>query len=432
MGAATGLSFDDALQAVLEQVGAVSPAEEQVPLEAALGRALAHDISSRIALPPWDNAGMDGYALKKADVLGASAASPRSLPVIGTSMAGADPSVLPWVQHGTAVRIMTGAPMPPGADAVIRIEDTDGGDSVVLVRSDRDIQGRGNVRPRGEDIAANAVLFTRGTTLRAAHLGALASIGVSTVSVFRRPRVTVVSSGDELVLLDQFDEVLAGHRIVSSSSYALPALLRGAGADVTMAPLVPDTLQALTASLASALDSGCDLLVTTGGVSVGAHDYTREALANLGGSQRFWRARIRPGGPIGTGLVRQVPWLGLPGNPVSTMVTGALFAWPLIRRLGGHAGVHHARIPVRMLDQVETPATLTYFLRVRLQVGADGMLEARLAGAQGSNLLRTMALADALLEVPEDTMRVEAGTYMRAMLLPDAPPVLSNSVPGTP
>ena len=427
MGPATGLSFDDALQAILEQVGASSPAVERVPLEAALGRALADDISSRIALPPWDNAGMDGYALKKADVLGASAASPRSLPVIGTSMAGADPTTLPWVQQGTAIRIMTGAPMPPGADAVVRVEDTDGGEAVVVVRSDRDVHGRGNVRPRGEDIAANAVVFTRGTTLRAAHLGALASIGVGTVPVFRRPRVTIVSSGDELVLLDQFDDVLAGHRIASSSSYALPALLRGAGADVTMAPLVPDTLEALTASLASALDGGCDLLVTTGGVSVGAHDYTRDALAHLGGSQRFWRARIRPGGPIGTGLVRHVPWLGLPGNPVSTMVTGALFAWPLIRKLGGHAGAQHARIPVRMMDQAETPANLTYFLRVSLQVGVDGMLEGRLSGAQGSNLLRSMALADALLEVPESTMRVDAGTLMRAILLPDAPPLLSHS-----
>lgn len=424
MGAATGLTFEAALNAVLAQASARPAVAEQVPLENALGRALAQDITSRIALPPWDNAGMDGYAVQKADVLGASAASPRVLPVIGTSMAGADPTALPWVQKGTAVRIMTGAPMPPGADAVIRVEDTDGGEESVHVHSDRDIHGRGNVRPRGEDIAANAVLFARGTSIRASHLGALASIGVAHVPVFRAPRVTIVSSGDELVLLDRFDEVEAGNRIVSSSSYALPALLRGAGAEVTMAPLVPDTLEALTAALSSALDSGCDLLVTTGGVSVGAHDYTRDALAALGGEQRFWRARIRPGGPIGTGLVRGVPWIGLPGNPVSTLVTGALFAWPLIRTLGGHAGVRHARIPVRMMDSADTPASLTYFLRITLQVGSDGQFEARLAGAQGSNLLRTMAMADALLEVPEDTARVEAGSTMFAILLPDAPPLL--------
>jgi molybdopterin molybdotransferase len=424
MGPATGLPFQAALEAVLWQAAGRTPSIERVSLAAAMGRALAEDIVSRIALPPWDNAGMDGYAVQKADVLGAAPSSPRALPVIGTSMAGADPTALPWVQKGTAVRIMTGAPMPPGADAVIRVEDTDGGADTVVVNSDRDTHGRGNVRPRGEDIAANAVLFARGTSLRAAHLGALASIGATEVAVFRAPRVTIVSSGDELVLLDRFDEVEAGHRIVSSSSYALPALLRGAGAEVTMSPLVPDTLEALTASLSGALDAGCDLLVTTGGVSVGAHDYTRDALAALGGTQQFWRARIRPGGPIGTGIVRNVPWLGLPGNPVSTMVTGTLFAWPLLRLLGGHTGVHHARIPVRMTDVADTPASLTYFLRVSLQVGTDGLLEARLAGAQGSNLLRTMAIADALLEVPEQLARVEAGSTLHAILLPDAPPLL--------
>lgn len=421
MGAATGLSFTEALSAVLRPARERRPATEIVPIEQAMGRALAEDVYSRIALPPWDNAGMDGYAVQKADVLGATGDIPRTLPVIGTSVAGADPTVLPWVQKGTALRIMTGAPMPPGADAVVRIEDTDSGESVVQIRNDRDIVGRGNVRPRGEDIAANAVLFAAGTSLRAPHLGALASIGRREVPVYRAPRVTIVSSGDELVLLDRFAEVESGHRIVSSSSYALPALLRGTGAQVTMAPLVEDSLDALTTALGDALDSGCDLLVTTGGVSVGAHDYTRDALAALGGAQTFWRARIRPGGPIGTGTVRSVPWLGLPGNPVSTMVTGALFAWPLLRALGGHEAVHHARIPVRMIDAADTPAPLTYFLRVSLQVAEDGVLEARLAGAQGSNLLRTMALADALLEVPETVARVEPGAVMQAVLLPDAP-----------
>lgn len=427
MGPASGLSFADALAAVLAAVEGRAIPTERVGVADALGRVLAQDITSRLALPAWDNAGMDGYAVQRADVLGATAASPRVLPVIGTSVAGSDPTGLPWVQQGTAMRIMTGAPLPPGADAVVRLEDSDRGEATVCITSDRDVQGRGNVRPRGEDIAANAVLFGRGTSLRAAHLGALASIGAAALPVFRQPRVTIVSSGDELVLLDRFDEVLAGHRLVSSSSYALPALLRGAGAQVTMAPLVSDSLEALTAALADALDTGCDLLVTTGGVSVGAHDYTRDALAALGGTQRFWRARIRPGGPIGTGMVRDVPWLGLPGNPVSTLVTGVLFAWPLIRALGGHAGVHHARIPVRMTDRADTPAALRYFLRVALGVGSDGLLEARLSGAQGSNLLRSMALADALLEVPEEMTRVEAGTMMHAILLPDAPPLLPTA-----
>ncbi len=415
------LSFDEALDAILLQADGRSGVPEHIALEQALGRALSAPVGSRIALPPWDNAGMDGYAVQRADVIGATRAAPRVLPVLGMSAAGADATALPWVQQGTALRIMTGAPMPPGADAVVRIEDTDHGIEQVTVFDDRDATGRGNVRPRGEDVAAGSELFADGITIGAAHLGVLASIGARTVAVYPAPRVTIVSSGDELVMLDRFDEVEAGRRIVSSTSYALPALLRTAGADIRTVPLVPDTLRAMTDALAGALDDGCDLLITTGGVSVGAHDYTRDALAALGGRQTFWRARIRPGGPIGSGTVRDVPWLGLPGNPVSTLVTGSLFAWPLIRRLGGHAGHRPLRVPVRFLDAADTPAPLTHFLRVIVSAGADGMPEARLAGAQGSNLLRTMALANALLLIPPEVSRAEAGMLFTAILLPDVP-----------
>ncbi len=415
------LSFDEALDAILLQADGRTTEMESVALAQALGRALGAPVHSRVALPPWDNAGMDGYAVQRADVMGATRSVPRVLPVLGMSAAGADATALPWVQPGTALRIMTGAPMPPGANAVIRIEDTDEGIDQVTVFDDRDANGRANVRPRGEDIAAGSELFARGTTIGASHLGVLASIGAHTVSVHRAPRVTIVSSGDELVMLDQFDEVEAGQRIVSSTSYALPALLRSAGADVRTLPLVPDTLSALTNALSGALDDGCDALITTGGVSVGAHDYTRDALAALGGRQTFWRARIRPGGPIGTGTVREVPWIGLPGNPVSTMVTGSLFAWPLIRLLGGHAGHRPLRVPVRFVDSADTPAPLTHFLRVILSAGADGMPEARLAGAQGSNLLRTMALANALLLIPPEVSRAEPGMLLTAILLPDVP-----------
>ena len=172
------------------------------------------------------------------------------------------------------------------------------------------------------------------------------------------------------------------------------------------------------AALDSAITEGCDLLVTTGGVSVGAHDYTREALVALGGTVDFWRARIRPGGPIGTGRVRGATWLGLPGNPVSTMVTGALFAWPLIRKLGGHTRVTHRTFRVTMQDRVETPAPLTYFVRVVLSRRDDGSLDAHLAGPQGSNLLRTMADAEALLIVPESCAVVMPGDRFDAVLLP--------------
>ncbi len=415
--------YPAALEAVLALAAGRATPPETVPLAQAVGRALAAPVVAPLALPPWDNAGMDGYAVQRGDVAGASAAAPVTLTVIGTSAAGADPQALPTVRPGTAVRIMTGAPLPPGADAVVRVEDTASFTEQdvmrVAVRDARDAAGRGNVRPRGEEFRAGEVAVAAGTTVTPAVQGVLASLGAATVAVHRAPRVAVVSGGDELVLLDRFDEVLAGRRIVSSSSYALPALLRQAGAEVTVAPLVPDTLEAMVGALEQALAAGCDLLVTTGGVSVGAHDHVRDAVARLGGTQHFWRARIRPGGPIGTGEVRGVPWLGLPGNPVSTLVTATLFARPLLRGLGGHAHRGLPAVPVVMRDAADTPAPLTYFLRVRVGAGEDGRMEARLAGAQGSNLLRSMAEANALLLVPEAVARVAPESVHTALLLPD-------------
>lgn len=412
----SALSYADALQSILS--GASALAATRVALDDAIGRALSAPIVSDIALPPWDNAGMDGYAVRRDDVAGATNDAPITLRVIATAAAGVDPSVLPVVHAGTAVRIMTGAPVPPGTEAVIRVEDTDGGTDLVAIRHARDVSGRGNIRPRGEDVAVGDTLFARGTTLGPAHLGVLASVGCAQVSVVRRPRVTVISSGDELVPVEEFAQVRAGTRIVASSTYSLPPLLRAAGADVTVAPLVPDTLDAMMRAISTALDDGCDLLVTTGGVSVGAHDYTRDALVALGGVVDFWRAKIRPGGPIGTGSVRGVRWLGLPGNPVSTMVTGTLFAWPLIRTLAGHTNVMHRVISATVREQIETPAALTYFVRVQLERRADGGYDVVPAGPQGSNLLRTMAMADALLVVPEHCAAARPGESFDAVLLP--------------
>ncbi|MES2524098.1 MAG: gephyrin-like molybdotransferase Glp [Gemmatimonadota bacterium] len=411
------LAFADALHAVLNDVAPLPG--ERIGLTESLGRALAEPVRSPIALPPWDNSGMDGYAVRREDLRTASS-GPISLRVTGTVAAGADPAALPPVTAGCAVRIMTGAPVPPGADAVIRIEDTDRGVTSVLIHSDRDTAGRGNIRPRGEDIGEGDVLFPAGTSLGANHLGVLASVGAAQVRVHRRPRVVLLSGGDELVMLDRFDEARSGRRIVSSSSYALPAFLREQGAEVLVQPLVPDSLASMTEALLAALDLAPDLLVTTGGVSVGEHDYTRDALQQLGGSIEFWRARIRPGGPIGRGTLRGVHWLGLPGNPVSTMVTAMLFAVPLVRRLGGHTRTRPISLRARMLDTAATPAPLAHFLRVSLSTGADGMLEARLAGAQGSNLLRAMASADALVVVPESVGATEPGAMYDVLLLPGA------------
>ncbi len=410
----TGLGLAEAVAAVLHGVSALP--NERVPLRHLVGRALAEDVVSSIDLPLWDNSGMDGYAVRRADVLGVNVLNPVSLPVLATIVAGS--SERPEVVAGTCARIMTGAPMPPGAEAVVRVEDTDRGLHHVRITDDRDVRSpAGNVRARGEDVKTGDVVFAAGTSLGPLHIGVLASVGASEVSVHRVPRVVVVATGDELVGVEQFDEVRAGRRIVASSSYALEPWLTALGAQVRMLPLLPDQLQVVRDRIGAALDEGCDLLITTGGVSVGAHDYTREALNQLGADLAFWRARIRPGGPIGVGSLRGIPWLGLPGNPVSTMVTAELFARPLLRRLGGHANDGRTTLRVRVAQPMKAGFGLTHLLRVVVRRDEDGQLSARMAGAQGSNLLRTMAVANALLIVPEERPSVDAGEFLDAILI---------------
>ena len=375
----------------------------------ALHRVLGEDAVSPLALPPWDNASMDGYAVLASDIAGATAAAPVLLPVIGTIAAGsaADQPLGP----GQSFRIMTGAPVPPGADTVIRVEDTDGGDTRVEVRSDRDA-GR-NIRPRGEDVAAGAVAVARGSPLGPAHLGMLAAVGMARVRVHRRPRVAILSSGDELVDVEQFAEVLAGRRIVSSNGYSIEAAVREAGGIPVTLGIAPDDPAALRERLGG-LD--CDLLLTTGGVSVGAFDYTRDVLRQLGAELEFWRVRIRPGAPLGFGMLGTLPWIGLPGNPVSALVTFELFARPAVRRFHGFHDVFRRPVSVTLGETITINAPLTHFLRAVVSPDGTG-LRARLTGPQGSGLLSSLVSANALLVVPADRQSVPAGETLQALLL---------------
>lgn len=385
---------------------------EQVALRDAIGRVLATDVVSPLALPPWDNASMDGYAARADDVRGASVDMPRTLTVVGTVAAGQATSRP--VAAREAMRIMTGAPIPAGADSVIRVEDTDAGSHTVLVLSDRDALH--NVRPRGEDLAPGTVAVTAGTELHAAHIALLASVGHARVDVIRRPRVAILASGDELVDVDDFDAVLAGERIVSSNSYFLDAAVREAGGDVVSLGIARDDPAELRRRLAGV---DCDLLITTGGVSVGTFDFTRSVLADLGIQQRFWRVRMRPGAPIGFGLLHEIPWLGLPGNPVSSAVTFELFARPAIRKLRGHTDLFRALTRVRVAEAVAITAPLTHFLRAVVRL--DGQeLVARLTGPQGSGLVSSMARANALLVIDASQSRLASGERVDALLFGDA------------
>jgi molybdopterin molybdotransferase len=372
---------------------------------------LADDARSPLALPPWDNASMDGYAVRSADVRGASPSAPVLLRVVATVAAGS--STTRELRPGEAIRIMTGAPVPAGADSVVRVEDSDGGEIDVRIRSDRDALR--NIRPRGEDVAEGGVAVAAGTELQPAHLGMLVSVGQAKARVYRRPRVAVLASGDELVEVHQFDEVMAGTRIVSSNSYTLEAAVRQAGGNPISLGLVGDDPVALKQRLEKC---DCDLLITTGGVSVGAYDFTRQVLTELGLAPRFWRVRIRPGAPLGFGRLRGTPWLGLPGNPVSALVTFELFARPAIRKMLGHSSLFRRPIRARVSEAITISAPLTHFLRAELRMDRDGYV-ATLTGPQGSGLLSSMAKADALLIIPPERTRVEAGEIVEALLLRD-------------
>jgi molybdopterin molybdotransferase len=383
---------------------------ERVALRDALGRVLADDVRSPIEHPPWDNSSMDGYAVRAADVIAANDAAPVALPVTETVRAGQRPTAP--LAAGTAVRIMTGAPVPDGADSVIRVEDTDGGESRVTIRDARD--ARRNIRPRGEDLHVGSLAVARGTTLGPAQIGILASVGCALVPVHRRPRVALLASGDELVDVDQFDAVRRGDRIVSSNTYTLGASIRAAGADVIELGIVPDDPAAYKERLGAA--RGCDLLVTSGGVSVGAFDFTKDVLQSLGAELHLWRVLMRPGAPLGFGMLGDMPWLGLPGNPVSAMVTFELFARPLIRMQRGERHIFRRTLAVRTREELTIAAPLTHFMRAIVEWSTDGPW-ATLTGPQGSGLLTSMERASALLIVPSDRPVVQVGETLRALLL---------------
>ncbi len=405
-------------EAVARITGDVHALEvERVPLLDAPGRVLAADAVATYTLPACDNSAMDGYAVRGSELEGASEATPREFRVVETVAAGQFPTRA--IVAGEATRIMTGAPLPLGADTVVRVEDTDAG--TVVVRAVKERDARKNVRPRGEDFRDGDVVLRAGEPLGPAQVGVLASLGYADVPVHRAPRVAILGSGDELVDLDQFDLVRSGQKIVASNSYTLNALVRSAGGIPVPIGNAADTPESMRALFERAIAAKPDLIVSSAGISVGEFDYVRDVLGALGAELKFWKVRMRPGAPLGFGAVAGVPWIGLPGNPVSVMVTFELFVRPAIRRQLGHTRLHRRPVPVTLEEPVQIGARLTHFLRAIVTAQPSGALTARLTGPQGSGILTSMARANALLVVPEDAPQHAAGDRLSALLLtPDA------------
>lgn len=385
---------------------------EMLPIADSLGRVLAENVVSPIDVPPWDNSAMDGYAVASEYFEGVSA--PVDLKIVEEVAAGRFPTRRPGL--GECTRIFTGAPIPEGTDSVIRQEDvTVLENSVVRVNDMRDV-GR-NVRRSGEDIEREDVVLSQGTELGPAQIGVLASIARSEVAVHRAPTVAILASGDEIVGLDRADEIIAGKKIASSNSYTLRANIELTRAKVLDVGIARDDRTDTAAKLSQA--TAADVIVTSAGVSVGDHDYVRTVMEEMGAQMHFWRIAMRPGAPVGFGIIAGKPWLGLPGNPVSTMVTFELFVRPLIRRLQGHRAPFRRSVPVTLAEPIDLAPPLTHFLRGIVRQDADG-LNVRLTGSQGSGILTSMVQANSLLIVPRDKRNRNAGQVVQAIMLDDS------------
>lgn len=408
------VTVDEAVARILDKVEVLG--SERVELLEACGRVLFASVSSPIDQPPWDNSAMDGFAVRAEDVRGASSGRPVELHVLESVPAGGFPS-LP-VGPGQAIEIMTGAPVPEGADCVVRVEHTRREREHVLIVNDMDA-GR-NVRRAGEDVRAGQVVLEAGRTLRPAEIALLATVGCAEVEVHRRPRVAILSTGDELADLDAFDEVLAGRKIVNSNSYGLAAALRATGAVPELLGIARDDPASLRAHLERALPA--DALVTTAGASVGEHDVVKDVLEEIGMSLEFWRVQMRPGSPFSFGLVPRadrepLPVFSLPGNPVSALVTFEVLVRPAIRRMAGRRVLETSTVRVRAAEDIASKPGLVHFLRVKLTEDGEGGWLARLTGPQGSGIITSMSEADALLVVPLDAEGVAAGETASAIWL---------------
>lgn len=410
-----GLSPREAALKILQEVRPQPPL--RIPLDEALDAVLAEEVVSPLDIPPWTNSAMDGYAVRSQEVRSASETAPVRLRVVEELPAGRFPTRP--IGSGECARIFTGAPLAEGADTVIRQEDTDYGAQTVSILKGQDPGA--NLRRSGEDIRRGTTVLLPGTELGPAQLGVLASLAVSHPVVYRRPRVAILGSGDEIADVDQADEILSGRKIGSSNTHSLIALVRRAGGEPVNLGIARDSPESLRAHLVRALD--CDLLVTTAGISVGEHDFIRQVLTELGADLRFWRLRMRPGAPVGFGLLGAIPWIGLPGNPVSTMVTFELFVRPAIRAMSGRALPFRRTAPVRVVEAIRLVPRLQHFLRVVLTETAGEtdrpLAEARLTGPQGSGILTSMVKANALLIIPEGQFETPAGATARALVLDD-------------
>jgi molybdopterin molybdotransferase len=417
------ISVEEALTRILDKITLLS--EEEKPALESMGQVLSRDIKSGLNVPPLTNSAMDGYAVRAADIRDASPKSPRLLKVIDTVAAGYVSRLA--ITPGTAMRIMTGAPIPAGADTVVQFENTDESERKRnLPRKSFDEIGiletaepGLNVRRAGEDIGQGSIVFARGIVVRPAVVGMLASIGIGKVWVFRRPVIAILSTGDELADIGQ---PLPPGKIYNSNSYSIAALVLKYGGIPRLLGIGRDNEKDLTDKIKQARDA--DMLITSGGVSMGDYDMVKNVLA-AEGEIGFWTVRMKPGKPLAFGTIRgqdkegkprQIPHLGLPGNPVSSMVTFEIYVRPAMFKMMGKTRMAKPIIDAIMEDTAKNSDGRRFYTRAII-TRRDGKYYAHLTGDQGSGILTSMSLANGLAIVPEDVKKVGPGELIKVMML---------------
>ncbi len=381
---------------------------EKVGLLDALDRVLGEDIVAPRDNPPWNNSAMDGFAVRWEDIKKEhDITRPAELTVVEDVPAGQ--VAAKTVGPGEAIRIMTGAPLPDGADTVVRVEFTE--PSGTGVRIFQPEPRNANIRPKGEDVKEGERIISRGTQLRPAELGMLAILAKSFVPVHQRPRVAILSTGDELADLDEkFDE----NKIVNSNSYGIAAAVQEAGGIPLLLGIARDAPEALKEKIAQGL--GCDILVLSGGVSMGDYDFTKAVFAELGADMHFWKLAIRPGQPLAFGSIRGKLAFGLPGNPVSSMVTFEQLVRPAVMKMGGHRHVARPVVRAAFQERFSKRPDRRHFLRGILE-HKNGTLTVRTTGPQGSGILTSMVKANGLIDIPEDVEHVNPGDTVHVQVL---------------
>jgi len=399
------ITVKEALERILKTI--VPLGTEKTDILGALGRVIGEDIYALRNIPPQNNSAMDGYALKSEDVRDADAEHPVVLNIVEDIPAGYAPQKT--VGHGEAARIMTGAPIPDGADAVVMVEETrSDGDSVRIYGGAEKSQ---HIRYAGEDVHEGDLVIRAGTLLRPAEVGMLSALGRSFVQVYQRPRVALIATGNELVDID--GAWLPG-RIVSSNNYSLAAQVIECGGIPLQLGIAKDTKYDLAEKFKDAIRA--DIIVSSAGVSVGDYDFVKEVMNDMSIGIEFWQVAQRPGKPMTFGTREGKPFFGLPGNPVSSMVAFEQYVRPAILRMTGHEHIFRRTIKAKLTEDIQKKKGLRYFLRARVKIqGKEFVVET--AGDQGSGILKSMALANGIMVLPEDTDFIKAGSDVLIQLL---------------